>query len=97
MQATLVRLACVAFAQADLNNFYVHPESYGLLLMAGFIHHLGGAKERQIFLRRMIEGLGPEGLFYLSFFSLNLKNRLKNKCIGTVLCRRYSLSPPNSR
>lgn len=38
-----------------LNDFHLNPQSVGLLLMADFLQHLGGAEQRQIFLHRMID------------------------------------------
>lgn len=71
------------FAQADLNDFHVQPNSIELLLMADFLQHLGDAEKRRIFLRRMFDGLRPGGWFYLSFFNVNLKNRLKRDVVGS--------------
>jgi 2-polyprenyl-3-methyl-5-hydroxy-6-metoxy-1,4-benzoquinol methylase len=73
--------ASVTFVQADLNDFHVHPQSIGFLLMADYLQHLGGTEERQIFLRRMIGGLAPEGWFFLGFLNINLKNRLKRDVV----------------
>lgn len=87
----------VGYVQADLNDFFVQPDSVSVLLMADFIQHLGGFEKQKTFLERALSGLRRGGVFYLSFFNANAKNRLKDDlegswCDGQIAYRR---STPN--
>lgn len=70
------------FVESDLNSICVKPASISALLMADFLQHLGGRSQRIALLNAAIQGLQPQGRFYLSFFNLNIKNYLRGDVHG---------------
>ena len=73
----------VAFVHADLTNMKFVDGSVGGLMMADFLQHLGAAEAQRGFLRNAFTALKPGGWFFLSFFNVNLKHRLRANIEGS--------------
>jgi SAM-dependent methyltransferase len=67
----------VTYLQANLTTLRMAPGSAGVLLMCDFLQHLGDRDVRTRFLAKALSWLRPGGVFYLTFFNLNLKNVVK--------------------
>jgi len=67
----------VLFIHANLNEICLRPNSVDGVMISDVLQHLGDAATQTAFLRKAIQALRLGGWFYLSFFNVNLKNRLK--------------------
>jgi len=72
----------VAFVQADLTDMKFVEGSVGGLMMADFLQHLGAAEVQREFLCNAFTALRPGGWFFLSFFNVNVKHRLRANIEG---------------
>lgn len=72
---------CV-FLQQDLNKIIFPNVAFDAVVMADFIQHLGGRTQREILLSKAIEVLKPGGVFYLTFFNLNIKHYIRGDVHG---------------
>ena len=52
-------------------------------MMADFLQHLGDIPTQRRFLESAFESLRPGGWFFLSFFNINIKHRLKHDIEGS--------------
>lgn len=72
---------CV-FLQQDLNKIIIPDIGFDAVVMADFIQHLGGRSQREILFSKAIEALKPGGLFYLTFFNINIKHFIRGDVHG---------------
>lgn len=77
------RLAEVLYVSADLNRIRFAEKTAEILVMSDFLQHLGDRDTQRDFLQSAFRSLKPGGLFYLTFFNINLKNFIKSDINGS--------------
>tara|TARA_B100001142_G_scaffold219245_1_gene217403 strand:+ start:252 stop:1085 length:834 start_codon:yes stop_codon:yes gene_type:complete len=73
----------VIYMLQDVRNIQFPENSVSALVMADFLQHIIGQKDREQFLIKVFKSLKSGGVFFLSFFNINIKNYLKNDISGS--------------
>jgi len=71
------------FLLQDIRKIKLMENSVSILVMADFLQHIINVEERKSFLNYAFKSLKPGGVFFLSFFNINIKNYFKNDISGT--------------
>lgn len=80
--ANLDYLADSLYVCADLNRIRFAENAADVLVMSDFLQHLGDRNRQGEFLQSIFRSLKPGGVFYLTFFNINLKNLIKSDIRG---------------
>tara|TARA_B100000214_G_C23849384_1_gene572627 strand:- start:68 stop:919 length:852 start_codon:yes stop_codon:yes gene_type:complete len=66
----------------DITDIRLRKNSISVLIMADFLQHITDKRVRDNFINRVMHSLIPGGVFFLSFFNINIKNYFKNDIKG---------------
>jgi SAM-dependent methyltransferase len=79
----MTNISRALYVRADLNRIRFAENTAMVLVMSDFLQHLGDQSAQREFLKRVFRSLRPGGLFYLSFFNVNVKNLLRSDIDGS--------------